>query len=595
MKASLHVVVPRWGLALALTFLAVASTRAAVLTGAFEGVPQGSNVNLTEIGVVDWVHWGHPPAAFLPNLDRKAGVTPQISDFTIFAGTGTNAFVEAYGYDDNYNGYSWSDGTPVAVVNNTPTGAWVYGIPNLGTGFEFTVPADITVRTLKVFVGVFKGAGTFEASLSDDSAGPFSEVNPFSNISNGPGGVFTLSFAAASPGQTLTVRWRLTSPRGPDANVTLQAVTLSISGANNPPTVALTSPAKNENLAAPASVSLSANASDLDGSVTRVEFFEGANKIGESQATASPYTASWNNVQPGRYTLTAVATDDGGEITTSAPVDIFVYTAGGTLVVTDAIGTNVLPQTVNLTAEGTADWVHWGLSPSNAVNRKAGVIQKIAPLVLVGASDFLTYTDNYSGFTWTDGTPTAATNDLKHGVFVYGLRNGFELSVPANTTTQRLRVFVGVFGAKGHFQAWLSDFSTPEYHNLAVSNFYNSSYAAFTLDFASASAGQSLVVRYQLEKLYVHQFGNVTLQAAVLQGGPSSGLPVTIINPAWEGPDFWFSFNTQAGHAYKAWWAGTPGAGPWENFATVSGTGSAVSVTNRNTSGGQRFYRVETQ
>ncbi len=572
--------------------LIAGSARGAVLTGSFERVPQGSNVNLTELGTVDWVHWGLLTET---SLDRKAGVTARISDYNVISAGGSNAFAIAYQYADNFNGYSWTDGTPVAEINNTPTGVWAYGIPILGTGFEFTVPADITVRTLKVFVGVFKGSGSFQAELSDDSADPYEDGNAFSNISNGPGAVFTINYAAASPGQTLTIRWKLAIARGADANVTLQAATLSTSGANNPPIATLTSPTKNANFAAPASIALSANASDPDGSVAKVEFFEGANKIGESQSVTSPYTASWNNVPTGRYTLTAVATDNGGETTISTPVDIFVYTTGGTLVVTNAIGTNALPHTINLTTEGTLDWEHWGFSPSNEVNRKAGVTQKISPVSLVGATNSQNYTDNYSGFSWIDGTPTASATDLKHGVFVYGLNNGFELTVPAETTPKRLRVYVGAYGARGHFRAWLSDFSTPEYHNLSVSNFFKSTYAAFALEFAAASSGTSLIVRYQADELYDHEFGNVTLQAATLQGTSPAGLPVSIFNPTVNGPDFRFSFDTQAGHTYKAYWSDILGSWPGVNFDTVPGTGGTVSVTNRNTSGGQRFYRVETQ
>jgi len=145
------------------------------------------------------------------------------------------------------------------------------------------------------------------------------------------------------------------------------------------------------------------------------------------------------------------------------------------------------------------------------------------------------------------------------------------------------------------FRAWLSDFSTPEYHNLAVSNFFKSAYAAFTLDFAAASSGKSLIIRYQSDELYDHEFGNVTLQAVTLQGTSSAGLPVSMFNPALNGPDFRFSFDTQSGHTYKAYWSGFPGSWPGENFATVPGTGGAVSVTNRNISSGQRFYHVETQ
>ena len=45
------------------------------------------------------------------------------------------------------------------------------------------------------------------------------------------------------------------------------------------------------------------------------------------KATAGPYTVNWANVPAGTYTLTAVATDNDGGTTTSAPVTVTV--AGG--------------------------------------------------------------------------------------------------------------------------------------------------------------------------------------------------------------------------------------------------------------------------
>jgi chitinase len=97
---------------------------------------------------------------------------------------------------------------------------------------------------------------------------------------------------------------------------------------NTPPTVNITSPANNATFTSPATVSITASASDANGTVTKVEFYNGATKLGE--ATASPYTYTLSNVTTGTYTLTAKATDNGGAVTTSAAVTIVVRTGGNT-------------------------------------------------------------------------------------------------------------------------------------------------------------------------------------------------------------------------------------------------------------------------
>jgi galactose oxidase-like protein/Big-like domain-containing protein len=94
---------------------------------------------------------------------------------------------------------------------------------------------------------------------------------------------------------------------------------------NSLPAVTLTQPTNGQSFPAPATVNLAATASDSDGTVTKVEFFNGTTKLGE--ATTAPYTFSWSGVGAGSYTLTARATDDAGGVTTSAPVTITVTTA----------------------------------------------------------------------------------------------------------------------------------------------------------------------------------------------------------------------------------------------------------------------------
>jgi hypothetical protein len=86
------------------------------------------------------------------------------------------------------------------------------------------------------------------------------------------------------------------------------------SSGNNSPTVNITNPDDGQSFTAPASVSITATASDSDGSVAKVEFFNGGTKLGED--TSSPYAFNWNNVSAGDYTLIAKATDDDGASST---------------------------------------------------------------------------------------------------------------------------------------------------------------------------------------------------------------------------------------------------------------------------------------
>lgn len=93
-------------------------------------------------------------------------------------------------------------------------------------------------------------------------------------------------------------------------------------GTNVPPTVQLTAPASGSSFASGASVAVSANASDSDGTISQVEFFRGSTSLGVD--TSSPYGVTWSNAAAGSYTLTAVARDNLGATTTSSGVSVTV-------------------------------------------------------------------------------------------------------------------------------------------------------------------------------------------------------------------------------------------------------------------------------
>ncbi len=93
---------------------------------------------------------------------------------------------------------------------------------------------------------------------------------------------------------------------------------------NKLPVVTLTAPANNTGFTTPASVTISASASDADGSVTKVDFYQGSTMLFSDNV--APFDYTWTNVPAGTYTITAKATDNSGTGTVSAPVTITVIT-----------------------------------------------------------------------------------------------------------------------------------------------------------------------------------------------------------------------------------------------------------------------------
>lgn len=121
---------------------------------------------------------------------------------------------------------------------------------------------------------------------------------------------------------------------------------------NQAPTVTLVAPTANSTAVAPATFSLSANASDPEGRMARVEFYANGQLVGSSTA---PYTMNWTNVAAGSYSLTAIAFDQDGAQATSSPVAVTVTAPANqaptvSLTSPTANATGVAPATFTLSA-----------------------------------------------------------------------------------------------------------------------------------------------------------------------------------------------------------------------------------------------------
>lgn len=88
------------------------------------------------------------------------------------------------------------------------------------------------------------------------------------------------------------------------------------------PTISISSPTNGQSFTTPAQLVVTANATDADGNVARVEFFLGATKLGED--TSSPYSFAWTNVAAGNYSLSARAIDNRGASNVSSAILIAV-------------------------------------------------------------------------------------------------------------------------------------------------------------------------------------------------------------------------------------------------------------------------------
>lgn len=140
--------------------------------------------------------------------------------------------------------------------------------------------------------------------VSTSSTSPYSYSWDTSLVTSGTHTIYAKAYDASGKSASSTV------------------VTVKKPAPNQPPTVSLTSPAGGDSFTEPASVNIDVNAVDSDGSVSKVEFFNGATKLGES--LSSPYQFNWPNVAAGNYTLSAKATDNQGSTAQSLPVSFSV-------------------------------------------------------------------------------------------------------------------------------------------------------------------------------------------------------------------------------------------------------------------------------
>jgi hypothetical protein len=99
-------------------------------------------------------------------------------------------------------------------------------------------------------------------------------------------------------------------------------VMLSIASVNDFPTATVTSPAPNSTFSIGTSITIAANAADVDGTIKKVIFYAGATNLGED--VTAPYSFVWSGATPGSYNVYVKAIDNLNATTTSGTVSVKV-------------------------------------------------------------------------------------------------------------------------------------------------------------------------------------------------------------------------------------------------------------------------------
>jgi hypothetical protein len=179
-----------------------------------------------------------------------------------------------------------------------------------------------------------------------------------------------IDYILSAPVQATGIR--ITGPVGGSKGyvTALELDAMSTPPTGNAPYVSITSPFNGQSFDEGQMITIEAYATDIDGSVTLVEFFDGAAKLGED--SNEPYSFDWSGASLGSHPLKAKATDNDGKTTTSSTINISVNPVGiaGIWRSFDVIMQAASPQgTVTDGSAVTADLEFYESTNNNGVNK----------------------------------------------------------------------------------------------------------------------------------------------------------------------------------------------------------------------------------
>jgi len=357
----------------------------------------------------------------------------------------------------------------------------------------------------------------------------------------------------------------------------LHAAMTGIINLNTPPSVTITNPTTGTVFAAPASVTIQASASDTGGTVTNVQFRVNSTVL--LNDPTAPFSATTNNMPSGSYTLTAIASDNlGAKATNSVSITV---DAAPTISITNPIAGSIFTPPANVTIQATASdngsvsAVLFLVDANTLTNDVAAPYSGVANNLSPGSHTLTAIATDNLGLKATnaisiivDSPPSVTiTNPVDDAVF----------TAPANVTIQASAADTD--GTVTNVQFLVG--------STVISNRTTLPYAATT---NGLPAGNYTLTAIASDNVGAKATNSVSI--SVTNPPPS---PVTILNPAFNGSSFSFSFATQIGYTYSGQFTASLNPTNWFTFTNLTGGGSVVRVTDSPLTNSTRYYRVEVQ
>jgi uncharacterized repeat protein (TIGR03806 family) len=267
-------------------------------------------------------------------LRARAFKTGMVASETVVAAFFTSSSI---GHGTGLLGSYWSN--HVGIFTGSPT----LTRQDSGISFDWSAAgpdpkigqANYTVRWTGAAQAQFDETYTFYASADDGvrlSVGGKQLVNGWvdqgtteysGSISLRSGQRYPIQLDYYQRGGGAVIRLEWSSPSTPRQFVPTSQLYLP----NKAPVITLTSPGGPISVTGPATVTLSATASDPDGSIANVTFYNDNLPVGT--VVSEPYSVTLTNLTTGNYLVAAVATDDLGATTSSGLVNIVVNAGSG--------------------------------------------------------------------------------------------------------------------------------------------------------------------------------------------------------------------------------------------------------------------------
>jgi PA14 domain/Chitobiase/beta-hexosaminidase C-terminal domain/Bacterial Ig domain len=212
-----------------------------------------------------------------------------------------------------------STNTPDALIGSTNfTARWSGSLkPQFDDTYELSVVASGGVRLAVNGQWLFNGWIRFHPAAVTNRSSIALKAQQLYNIQ--------LDYFQIGSG-TVQLLWKRAS-----GEMTIIPQTQLYPFTNSPPAIVAVNPADNSNFAGSASVTFGVEAKTLHNAIAQVEFFANGKSLGvlNNSIYAPVYALTSTELDEGRYTLTAVATDGSGLSSTSAPVSITVIAGSG--------------------------------------------------------------------------------------------------------------------------------------------------------------------------------------------------------------------------------------------------------------------------